>query len=68
MGEENQEAVVLAFLADAAAVILEKFDGVFADVAVRLDRRHGGHDDDVAARGLERFGSSDRFCVALARR
>ena len=52
--EQDQQAVVLALLADAAAVVLEQLDGVFADVAVAADGRHGGNDHDVAAGGLER--------------
>ena len=41
----------LPFCADPFPVVLEQLDGVLADVAVRLDRRHGGDDDDVAGRG-----------------
>ena len=51
--QQNQQAVVLALLADALAVVREQLDGVFLDVAVRLDRRHRGDDHDVARRGLE---------------
>ena len=36
------------------AVVLEHLDGVLADVAVRLERRHRGDDDDVAAGRLQR--------------
>ena len=37
--QENQQPVVLALVADAAAVVLEHLHGVFADVAVPLDGR-----------------------------
>src|SRR5262249_42655687 len=46
--DENQQAVVLALLPDPLAVILEELVRVLADVAVRLERRHSRHDDDVA--------------------
>ena len=37
-GQQDQQAVVLAVLADAAAAVLEHLHGVLADVAVRLER------------------------------
>ena len=49
----DQQAVVLALLADAAAVVLEQLVRVLADVAEGLEGRHGRDDDDVAGRGLE---------------
>ena len=64
--DEDQQAVVLALVADAAAVILEQLDGVLADVAVRLDGRHGGDDDDVAAGRLERADRCGRLRARLS--
>ena len=50
---DDQQAVVLAALADAAAAVLEHLDGVFADVGVWLERGHRRDDDDVAAGRLQ---------------
>ena len=44
----------LPFCADAASAVLEHLDGVFADVAVRLEGRDRGDDDDVAGGRLQR--------------
>jgi hypothetical protein len=52
--EQDQEAVVLALLSNAFAVVREQLDGVLLDVAVGLDGRHGRDHDDVAGRGLQR--------------
>ena len=47
-------------------LILEHLDRVFLDVGVRLKRRHGGDDDDVAAGVLQRVHAT--LDLALARR
>src|SRR5262249_46731257 len=47
-GDDDEDAVVLALVADAASAVLEHLDGVLVDAAVRLERRHGGDDDGVA--------------------
>src|SRR5262249_29318614 len=52
--EQDENAVVLAFLADAASMVLEQFVRVLPDVAVRFDRLHRGDDHDVARGVLER--------------
>ena len=64
--EQDQQAVVLALLADAAAVVLEQLDGVLADVAVRLDR--SGRSRPRRRRRLlpAARGSSGRSPAALA--
>ena len=49
-----------------AAAVLEHLDGVFVDVAVRLERRHGRDHDDVAAGALQRLDPPVE--LALARR
>ena len=63
--QHDQQAVVLALVADAAAVILEQLVGVLADVAVPRDGRHRGDDDDVAAGRLE--GAAQRIDGARSR-
>ena len=65
-GQQDQQPVVLAALADAAAAVLEHLDRVLADVGVRLERLHRGHDDDVAAGLLQR--ADQRVHLGLARR
>ena len=52
--DDNQQPVVLVFVADPAAAVFEHLDGVFVDAAVRLERRHRGDDDGVAARLAQR--------------
>src|SRR5581483_10780253 len=52
--DEDQQAVVLALLADAASAVLEQLVGVLVDVAVGLDRRHRRDDDDIAGLRLQR--------------
>ena len=52
--EQDEQAVVLALLADAAPVILEQLDRVVLDGGVRLDGRHRRDDDDVAGCLLQR--------------
>src|SRR5439155_40016 len=47
--DQNQQAVFLLFVADAAAVVLEQLVRVLSDVAVRLDRLTGR--DGIAGRG-----------------
>src|SRR4051812_6979973 len=46
--DEQQQAVVLPLVADAAAAVLEHLDGVLLDGAERLDRADRGDDEDVA--------------------
>ena len=62
--DDNQQAVVLAALADAAALILEHLDGVFPDVGIRLKRGHRRDDDDVAAGALQRLDASIELALA----
>src|SRR5262249_60076021 len=42
--QQDQQAVVLPLVADAASAILEHLDGKLADLGVRLDRLDGGDD------------------------
>ena len=65
-GQEDEQPVVLAALADAASAVLEHLDRVFPDVGVGLERLDGGDDDDVAARLLQ--GADERVHLGRARR
>ena len=48
-GDHNQEAVVLAALANAAAAVLEHSNGVCTEVRVRGERVDRRHNDHIAA-------------------
>ena len=63
--DDDQQAVVLAAIADAPSVVLEHLDGVFLDVGVGLKRGHGGDHDDIAAGTLQ--GLNPSIELALAR-
>ena len=53
-GDDDEEAVVLAALADAAAGVLEHLHRELADVAVRLERLDRRDDDHVSRGSLQR--------------
>src|SRR4029079_16815525 len=52
--DDDQQAVVLAFVANAAAPVLEHLDRVLIDAPVRLVSRHGRDDDRVSGRVPQR--------------
>ena len=52
--QQNQEAVLLFLVTDSAPMVLEQSIGIFANVTVTRDCRHGRDHYDVAARGKER--------------
>ena len=62
--DDDQQAVVLALLADAPAAVLEHLDGVFLDVGVRLERRDRRDDHDVAAGALQRADAPVELALA----
>src|SRR6185503_13890961 len=64
-GGDDEHAVVLAALPDAAAVILEHLHGVLTNVGVRLVSGHRRDDDDVAARLLQRSNQRLHRLLAL---
>ena len=59
-GHHDQETVVLAALADAAAAVLEHLDGVLAEIRVRRERLDGCDNDHVAAGLLQRANELSR--------
>src|SRR4051812_322373 len=52
--DQDEQAVVLALVADAAAPVLEHLDRVLFDAAVGLIGRHGGDDQRVTGRFAQR--------------
>ena len=73
-GQHDEQAVVLALVADALAAVLEELHGELADIRVGLEGGYGGHDHRVAA-GIAQVDSitnsvsyvSGEYSVALIR-